>query len=137
MKKVFIILSSIMFLISCGNNNNANTGQGTTAGTGQGGGTEAAPQQPAPAADADVEKGLQLVATSDCLGCHKIEERLTGPSYREVAAKYPNNDAVVDSLSEKIIKGGAGNWGQVPMTGHPQLSKEDARAMVKYILSLK
>ena len=140
MKRVLIVFSSIVFLISCGNsndNNNAPTGQGTTAGTGQAGTSEASPQQAPPAADADVEKGLQLVATSDCLGCHKIDEKLTGPSYKEVAAKYENNDKVIDELAGKIIKGGAGNWGQVAMTPHPQLSQEDARAMVKYILSLK
>jgi cytochrome c len=54
-----------------------------------------------------------------------------------VAAKYPKNDAVIDSLSDKIIKGGSGNWGTIPMIAHPALSKDDAKAMVNYVLSLK
>lgn len=87
--------------------------------------------------DAVVEKGLNLIAKSDCLTCHKIADVSTGPSYTAVAAKYPDNEQVVDSLSVKIIKGGSGNWGTVPMTPHPSLSPEDAKAMVKYVLSLK
>jgi cytochrome c len=78
-----------------------------------------------------------LIAQSDCLTCHKVEDKLVGPAYREVANKYAGQPGAVDSLASKIIHGGAGNWGQVPMTPHPQLSKEDAQTMVKYILSLK
>ncbi|MGZ3958256.1 MAG: c-type cytochrome, partial [Flavisolibacter sp.] len=84
-----------------------------------------------------VEKGLNLIAKNDCLTCHQVEVKTTGPAYMDVAAKYPNNEAVIDSLSNKVIKGGSGNWGTVPMTPHPSLSKEDARSMVKYVLSLK
>jgi cytochrome c len=87
--------------------------------------------------DPKAQKGLDLVAKSDCFTCHKIDEPSTGPSYTAVAAKYPNNQQVVDSLSGKIIKGGAGNWGTVPMIAHPQISPEDAKSMVEYVLSLK
>jgi cytochrome c len=54
-----------------------------------------------------------------------------------VAAKYPSNEANIKKLAEKIIKGGQGNWGEIPMAGHPNVSQEDAEAMVKYILSMK
>ena len=74
---------------------------------------------------------------SDCFTCHKVSEQATGPAYQAVAAKYQNNPEAVEALAEKVIKGGAGNWGNVPMTPHPQISKEDATVMVKYILSLK
>lgn len=87
--------------------------------------------------NADAEKGLDLITKSDCLTCHKVAEKLIGPPYQDVAAKYPNNDATIDMLADKIIKGGAGNWGQVQMTAHPQISKDDAKLMVKYVLSLK
>ncbi|HEX2535662.1 MAG TPA: c-type cytochrome [Chitinophagaceae bacterium] len=86
---------------------------------------------------ADADKGLELIGKSDCLTCHKVEERLIGPSYREVATKYAATDETITMLSEKIIQGGAGNWGQVAMTPHPQLSKEDAQLMAKYVMSLK
>jgi cytochrome c len=126
MKKTIVIFSFIAFMASCGNNNTGDKSADNKT-------EEAAPK----AEDPEVEKGLNLVATSDCLTCHQIETKSTGPAYVEVAAKYPNNDAVVDSLSEKIIKGGSGNWGSVPMTPHPSVTKDDAKAMVKYVLSLK
>jgi cytochrome c len=81
--------------------------------------------------------GRDLVTKSDCLTCHKIDDVSTGPAYRKVANKYPNNDATLDTLANKIIKGGAGNWGTVPMAAHPTISHEDAKAMAKYILLLK
>jgi cytochrome c len=124
MKKTIVLFSFIAFIASCGNNNTEDKSAKTE---------EATPK----AEDPEVEKGLNLVATSDCLTCHQVETASTGPAYTAVAAKYPANDAVIDSLSEKIIKGGSGNWGTVPMTSHPSISKDDAKAMVKYVLSLK
>jgi cytochrome c len=85
----------------------------------------------------DYQKGLALIAKSDCLTCHKIDETSTGPAYRDVANKYPNDEKTITTLSEKIIKGGTGNWGQVPMVAHPALSSDDAKQIVKYILLLK
>jgi cytochrome c len=85
----------------------------------------------------DYQKGLALVATSDCLTCHKINEKNIGPAYKDVAAKYENTDANVKMLAEKVIKGGSGNWGAIPMSPHPQLKQEDVEAMVKYVLLLK
>ena len=126
MKKTIVIFSFIAFIASCGNNNTENKPADAK--------TEEATSK---AEDPEVEKGLNLVATSDCLTCHQVETKSPGPAYVEVAAKYPNNDAVVDSLSDKIIHGGSGNWGTVPMTPHPSISKDDAKAMVKYVLSLK
>jgi cytochrome c len=90
----------------------------------------------APAAIAN-EKGLELIGASDCTTCHRINEKNIGPAYTDVAQKYENNQATIDTLVEKIIKGGQGNWGTIAMTPHPTLSKEDATEMVKYILSLK
>jgi cytochrome c len=85
----------------------------------------------------DYQKGLTLIAGQDCLTCHKIDETSTGPAYRDVANKYPNDDATIGMLAQKIIKGGSGNWGQVMMTPHSSLSEDDAKQMVKYILLLK
>lgn len=86
----------------------------------------------------DYQKGLALVSKADCFTCHKIDEPLTGPPYREVANKYANMpDTIVDYLAKKIISGGSGNWGAVMMVPHAGVSMDDARAMVKYILLLK
>ena len=82
-------------------------------------------------------KGAKLIAGSTCLGCHKEKEKLVGPAYAAVAAKYPATEANIAMLSNKIIQGGKGHWGEVPMTPNPGVSQADAREMVKYILSLK
>ena len=88
-------------------------------------------------ANPDYQKGLELVAKSDCLTCHKINDKLTGPAYKDVAAKYAATDDNFTMLAGKIFKGGSGNWGAIPMTPHPALSQDDAKQMVKYILLLK
>lgn len=88
----------------------------------------------------DYLKGMELVAKSDCMTCHKIDDKLIGPAYREVANKYEATEANIKMLSQKIIKGveaEKGIWGTVPMTAHADLSEADAAAMVKYILLLK
>lgn len=84
------------------------------------------------------KKGLALIGSSDCLTCHRVDEMLTGPSYRDIANKYAGtSDTIVSHLAGKIISGGNGVWGDVFMTPHAGLSKEDAEAMVEYILLLK
>ena len=124
-------------MTSCGNNDASDTNTtntGSDAGTGAQ--TTDAPDAQQTAND-DVEKGLELIAQSDCLACHQVDKKVVGPSYNDVAKRYANEPAIIDSLAGKVITGGAGNWGQVPMTPHPALSREDARLMVTYIMSLK
>ena len=140
MKRIFLVFCAASLIVSCGNdsNNTASEGTGTTSGTTTtDAGTAAGTTTPAPAATADADKGLDLIAASDCLTCHKVEEKLVGPAYREIAAKYPNNQATIDTLASRVINGASGHWGNMVMTPHPQISKEDAQTMVKYIMSLK
>ncbi|ROH97884.1 c-type cytochrome [Chryseobacterium daecheongense] len=85
--------------------------------------------------EAEIAEGKSLVEGTDCLGCHKLDSKLVGPAYQEVAAKYTEAD--IDQLAQKIIDGGKGVWGDIPMTPHAGMSKENAQKMVKYILSLK
>ena len=88
--------------------------------------------------DPEAEKGLQLIAKNDCFQCHDVSAKKIGPEYMTVAAKYKNADAALrDTLATRIIKGSTGHWGTVPMTPHPDLSLEDARTMIHYVLSLK
>lgn len=84
---------------------------------------------------ASKDEGLVLIEGADCLSCHQIDAKLVGPSYQEIANKY--TDADIDKLATKIIEGGKGVWGDVPMTPHAGMSKENAQKMVKYILTLK
>ena len=90
-----------------------------------------------PAQTAPQKEGADLIAGSDCVACHKINEKLIGPAYQAVAERYEPNDTTITYLANKIIKGGAGNWGDIPMTPHPQFSQEEAEKMARYILSLE
>jgi len=85
----------------------------------------------------EFQKGLDLIKNSDCATCHKIDERLIGPGFREIANRYPNTPETIDTLAHKIIKGGQGNWGSIPMAAHDNLPLEDARSLAKYVLLLK
>ncbi len=84
-----------------------------------------------------VAKGAELIKGSDCLGCHKEDAKLIGPAYLAVAEKYPDTEANIAMLANRVIQGGSGHWGEIPMSAHPNLSQADAREMTKYILSLK
>lgn len=85
----------------------------------------------------DLEAGKALIQKSDCIACHKTDMKLVGPAFMDIAKKYPANEANYTLLGGKIIKGGSGVWGQVPMAAHPSITQPDAKKMVKYILSLK
>jgi cytochrome c len=126
MKKYFILLAIVGIAAACGGNNKAEEKSATTA---------------APVSDLssnpDYVKGLELIGKSDCLTCHKVREKLIGPAYKDVAAKYESTEANISMLAGKIIKGGKGVWGEVPMTPHPTVSEADAKQMIKYVLLLK
>lgn len=90
-----------------------------------------------PAEKAAAHPGEALVKKSDCLACHNVSQKIVGPAYKNVAAKYAPTEENIEMLADKIINGGSGVWGAVPMSPHPAVSKADAKEMVKYILSLK
>ncbi|NBO48992.1 MAG: carbohydrate-binding protein [Chitinophagia bacterium] len=79
--------------------------------------------------------GQILMNKSDCKSCHMMNKRSVGPSYIEVSNKYRGKNGAVESLAQKVIKGGAGVWGDHAMSAHPNLSVADARAIVEYILT--
>lgn len=123
--KTFLLLSAFTILLAaCGGSNTdtANTSSTPAAPT-----SESSPKS----------GGELLIAKSDCVGCHNNENKLIGPAYKEIAAKYPANEENINLLANKIIKGGKGVWGTVPMTPHAKITEEDAKQMVTYILSLK
>lgn len=132
MKKILIGFSIGVMIYACGNGNSGDKAAGDSTST-----TTETPKKDV-TEDPDYIKGLDLIAKNDCLACHKVDEKLTGPAYREVANKYTNDDATIDKLADKVIAGGKGVWGDAAMmTAHPALSKDDAKAMVKYILLLR
>ncbi len=84
-----------------------------------------------------ISEGKALMEKSDCFACHKTDVKLVGPAYEEVAGKYPDTEENFSKLADKIVNGGAGVWGEVPMPPHPTVSSSDAKKMAQYILSLK
>ena len=89
------------------------------------------------ATNPDYHKGMELYYRNDCSTCHAANTRIAGPSYAEVAAKYKGDTAMIATLADRIIKGNKGVWGEVAMPAHPNLSKDDAVALVKYVYLLK
>lgn len=146
MKKSLIILGICSIIMACNNSETSDTADDTTT---LGENQSAAAQQSsvdtnvnkigtdAVTASAGSTKGKELISKFDCLTCHKIDTKLIGPAYVDVANKYSATDSNIDMLAGKIIKGGAGNWGDIPMAPHPTINTDDAKEMVKYILSLK
>ena len=83
------------------------------------------------------QKALTIIENSDCRTCHLIEEKNIGPAWRDVANKYADSANAIEYLSHKIINGGSGVWGQVPMAAHPTMSQEDAETLANFVLLLK
>ncbi|MDR0791674.1 MAG: cytochrome c class I [Chitinophagaceae bacterium] len=132
MKKYFIFTAAVTvftsLFIACGGDNNEKNN---------------ASKEAAPAATSDgtqaYKKVLNTISANsyDCLTCHKIAEASTGPAYQDIANKYENTEANVTTLAEKVMHGGSGNWGSVPMVPHPAITEDSAKAMVREILALK
>jgi len=76
-----------------------------------------------------------LANTKNCMACHAVERKLVGPSYKEVAKKYAANKDAVELLAGKIVKGGSGVWGAIPMPANPQVNDADAKKLAAWILS--
>lgn len=91
----------------------------------------------ATASAADISEGEQLIAKNDCIGCHNKDNKIIGPAYVDIAAKYPLNEENINHLVDKVISGGKGVWGEIPMTPHDALNKDDVKKMITYILSAK
>ena len=83
-----------------------------------------------------VAQGAALVKKSDCTTCHHAINMLVGPAHTDVAKKYEFTNENIEMLADRIIKGGSGVWGQVIMTPHPDISRDDALKMARYVLSL-
>ncbi len=128
-KTILVLFAGCSVMLAC-NSSGSSSGK-----------TDSATTAPAPVPAAS-EKGLELIGASDCTTCHRLHKTdpgaNIGPYYSQVAAKYsPAADTTVDRLVQKIIAGGSGVWGAVPMTPHPALAPADVKVMVTYILSLK
>jgi len=80
---------------------------------------------------------LQLATAKNCMACHAIDKKLVGPAYKDVAAKYAGQKDAADKLAAKVMKGGAGVWGPVPMPANTQVTPDEAKKLVAWVLTLK
>lgn len=141
MKNIIIALSFLAFMVSCSSSEDkpVNSDMDQTVSQDdsayQEGAEDSASEDNTASADDSLEAGLALIEGSDCRTCHQNDAPLIGPSYKDVAEKYSEDD--IDTLVSHIIDGSKGIWGEIPMTPHPDLDTESAKSMVKYILSLK
>lgn len=145
MKKVLVVLVLSAVIAACGGNSKSDKASGADSATV----ANQTAKQAEPNVDTNVTKtgtepatgtvapGAKLMAASDCNTCHKENEKVIGPALKDIAAKYPPTQSNIDSLTAKVIKGGSGHWGTVPMAAHANLPVADVKEMVKYVLSLK
>lgn len=78
-----------------------------------------------------------LAKSKNCLACHAVDSKLVGPSYKDVAKKYATQKDAVDMLAAKIIKGGSGVWGAIPMPANAQVNDAEAKKLAAWVMSLK
>ncbi len=76
-----------------------------------------------------------LARSKNCIACHHAERRMIGPAYTVIATRYAGDSAAAGRLAERIISGGSGNWGQMPMPAQTNLSREEADVLARWILS--
>jgi cytochrome c len=129
MKKLVVMAAMVFALQSCGSK--TETKNEEDYGT-----PEASTATPEVSAADIIAQGQSLVKASDCKTCHHETNKLVGPPHMDVAKKYDFTAANVALLAEKIIKGGSGVWGQIPMSPHPDIAQGDAEKMARYVLSL-
>jgi cytochrome c len=80
---------------------------------------------------------MELAQAKNCLACHAVDKKVVGPAYKDVAAKYAGDKTAVDKLAQKIMKGGSGVWGPVPMPANTQVNEAEAKKLAAWVLSLK
>jgi cytochrome c len=78
---------------------------------------------------------VKLAGEKACLACHAIDKKVVGPAYKDVAAKYKGNAKAEAMLVKKVVNGGVGTWGQIPMPANKSLKEDEAKILVKWVLS--
>lgn len=140
MKKLMLLIALFGFftyaMTSCGGKQEKSESEKEGYGEYETAEQEAGGQQQQASADDLIKQGQALVDASDCKTCHHATNKLIGPPHAEVAKKYEFTQANVTYLAGKIINGGSGVWGEIPMVPHVDMSQADAEKMAIYVLSL-
>lgn len=85
---------------------------------------------------APAHANMELAKAKNCMTCHAVDKKVVGPAYKDVAAKYASDKGAEDRLVQKVIKGGVGAWGQVPMPPN-NVTEAEAHTLVKWVLNQK
>jgi cytochrome c len=83
-----------------------------------------------------VYANAELAQKKNCMACHAVDKKLVGPAFKDVATKYAGQKDAVAMLAEKVIKGGSGAWGQIPMPANA-VTPDEAKTLVTWVLSQK
>lgn len=86
---------------------------------------------------AQASANADLAKAKNCMACHSVEKKIVGPAFKDVAKKYAGQKGAEDMLTQKVLKGGSGVWGAIPMPANAQVSEAEARTLVKWVLTLK
>jgi len=127
MKKAIFLMAVIGLLAACGGGEKEKSGEAKK---------EVKPVDNS--TNPDYLKGLEVLnRVTICGTCHKIDEKLIGPAWKDVSVKYAGQDTAINYLVNKITLGGKGVWGDIEMPANSAIAKEDVEAIAKYILLLK
>lgn len=89
----------------------------------------------APVARAD--DAAALAQKHACTACHAVDKKMVGPAYKDVAAKYRGNKEAASLLAKKVLDGGGGVWGTIPMPPHKgKLKDDEVEKLVKWVLAM-
>ena len=80
---------------------------------------------------------MKLATDKNCMACHAVDKKVVGPGYKDIAVKYATQQDAVDMLAGKILKGGAGVWGPIPMPANAQVSAAESKVLATWVMSLK
>ena len=80
---------------------------------------------------------VDLATKKNCMACHAVDKKVLGPAFKDIGAKYAGQAGAADKLAAKVMKGGTGVWGNIPMPANPQVTDAEAKQLVGWILTLK
>jgi cytochrome c len=88
------------------------------------------------AGQASANDADKIANSKGCMACHSLDKKLVGPSFKDVAKKYGGNAQAQAALEKKVIDGGSGVWGPIPMPPHKgKLSDPELKSLVQWVLA--
>lgn len=96
---------------------------------------KAATASSAPAATATEHAALSMAKKNACVACHGVTNKIVGPGFNEIAAKYKGSATAANDLVAKVKNGATGTWGAIPMPPQEHVNEEEIKSIVSWILA--